>query len=421
LNQGTDAPVQVVPKVIEGQGRVRVSPAGLFEESAWQEEVQIEGAQVAVRSLQSHKVRRTSSKSNVAIAALLVARDGMRALGAGQAWGGSVSPGALDPERVKGFPFRDVLSELEYKAKRSASGKPQEKPAKAKGQETEAERKGKLFSALAAHLRLDNRNVNAVEDAIKRHSPASADLIAALGSAGTAEAHAALGRLMENGALGELDEHVLQAVARTQHPDAKSMAIMHAVLAKDPYQERAMYALGSYSRIFRDNGQPQTAASLGEELVRKLGDAPGPGSRLISLRAIANSGYDGALGKVEPLLASSDEDTRATALRALQSMRDPRIDGLIATGITADKSTVVRLSGIESASVRSPSDTLVSAVIRASVDAEPRVRYRAVEVMAKWLPSRADIRRPLEAAAKKDLEPRIRELAAGALANARAI
>jgi hypothetical protein len=46
---------------------------------------------------------------------------------------------------------------------------------------------------------------------------------------------------------------------------------------------------------------------------------------------------------------------------------------------------------------------------------EPRVRYHAVEVLAAWSRRRVDVRSTLERVAKNDTEPRVRDLAQGAL------
>jgi len=79
-------------------------------------------------------------------------------------------------------------------------------------------------------------------------------------------------------------------------------------------------------------------------------------STVILLRAIANSGYIGALPRVLPFLKDQDEEIRATAVRALQSMRDPRIDGVIAARMKEDASAEVRISRSMPPKVREPSE-----------------------------------------------------------------
>ncbi len=190
---------------------------------------------------------------------------------------------------------------------------------------------------------------------------------------------------------------------------------MHSVLLLDPYNERAIYALGSYARLFRNEGDTRTATALGEELVAKLLAATGRTATVVSLRGIANSGYDGALGHLRPFLFSSDEGVRGTATRALQSMRAPRVDELIATKITTDKSPIVQIAALDAANVRSPNDTLVAAVLKAAVDSEPRVRFRSVDVIDRWLPVRPELSRTLATVAQADAEPRVRERAAAIL------
>lgn len=179
-------------------------------------------------------------------AALLAGRGEVAAISGGQVWGPSAPPGALDYARIKGLGFAKVVAELEEMAKREASGKSEKRSSDTQYQEREADRGGKLFSALAAHLRLDRGTVAEAERRIRRHSPAWSVLIDGPGSAGTPACHAVLARLLSDGAVpAETRTRLLQSTARTQHPDEQTVAMMRAVLAGDPYNPRALYALDS--------------------------------------------------------------------------------------------------------------------------------------------------------------------------------
>jgi hypothetical protein len=97
-------------------------------------------------------------------------------------------------------------------------------------------------------------------------------------------------------------------------------------------------------------------------------------------------------------------------------MRDPRIDGIIAERLTDDSSAQVRISAIEAAKVREPTDPLVSALVDAGMHGDDaHLRYRAVELMADWLKKRPDLRATLDLVAKNDAEEKVRERAKRAL------
>jgi hypothetical protein len=114
------------------------------------------------------------------------------------------------------------------------------------------------------------------------------------------------------------------------------------------------------------------------------------------LKAIANSGYDGALPHVLPYLNDDREEVRKAAVRSLQSMRTSDVDSLIAERMQADVSKDVRLSALAAARLRKPGIVLEKALVATGASAEePHVRYRAVELMAKWLPDRPELRETL--------------------------
>lgn len=133
------------------------------------------------------------------------------------------------------------------------------------------------------------------------------------------------------------------------------------------------------------------------------------------MRAISNSGYAQALPKVRAFLTDDREGVRVDAIRALRSMQDDEVDGIIAGRLEADPSVQVRTMAIEIAQTRQPTDVVVRALRGAAQVTEAHARYRATELMAHWLPERPELRAPLEAIAKNDGEAQIRQLAQAAL------
>ena len=248
-------------------------------------------------------------------------------------------------------------------------------------------------------------------------SPAADTLIEALGSASTPAAQDSLVRLQaSNTTDAALRRRIITALSRTPRPDQSSIHMFEKTLKTDPFSEPALLGLGTYARRLRDGGDSESADSIGGLLVDRLGAATNLRDRLTVLRAITNSGYSPALDRVRPYLTDSENQTRVDAVRALQSMRDPRVDDLIADRLLSDSASEVRISALSAAKVREPTDTLATAVeSAASKAADPHVRYRAVEILAQWITRRPDVRPALERVANDDVEPRIRERAQSAL------
>jgi hypothetical protein len=209
---------------------------------------------------------------------------------------------------------------------------------------------------------------------------------------------------------------VILSLARTPKPTKEASDALKAALNQNPHSAGALYGLGTHSRLYRDAGKTKEASELGEFLAARFKRENGPMTTTILLRAIANSGYIGALPQVLPFLDDKDEEIRGSAVRALQSMRGQRVDAMIAARLKDDASTEVRISAIEAAKVREPTEPVVAALISAGTQGEsPHVRYRAVELMANWLNKRPDLRATLDIVAKNDTEERIRERAKAAL------
>jgi HEAT repeat protein len=136
---------------------------------------------------------------------------------------------------------------------------------------------------------------------------------------------------------------------------------------------------------------------------------------VLILRAVANAGYAPALAYVKPHLRSSDATIRAAAVASLRSMQTGDAAAVLAERLTNERSPDVRISALDAARVRGPSDQLERALVAASNDPGPRVRHRAVELMIEWLPERPRLREQLARIASRDPEAGIRERASAAL------
>jgi hypothetical protein len=330
----------------------------------------------------------------------------------------------LDTAKIGGLDFETIVARLEERASgaksdavKPASDAPLSAEEQAKA-EQEVQQDSRLFNALSATFRNDPRTTDKAVEKIKKGSSAASTLMAALGAAGTPEAHRALGKLLRKKTVDrEVERRIVLSLSRTPKPTKEGALALQALLERDPLNAGALYGLGTYSRLYRDAGATEEAKALGELLVGRFDVSKGgPMSLGIVLRAIANSGYAGALPRVTPYLDHKDERIRVAAMRAVQSMRDPRVDGILAEHLRTDVSPQVRLSALEAAKLREPNQVLVAALTDASTKSEDRhVRYRAVELMSDWLSKRPELRGTLELVAKNDAEAKIRERAKEAL------
>jgi hypothetical protein len=410
--------VRVLPQIKESFGEIRIDATGRPEHVRLADRLVLNGPQNPVRSTVALKLTSKSRTllDTVANFSELASRDVRYR--SDQAIRDADAEDALEEARIGGLDFETISKRLETRVREqerleAATAAEGDAPAVAPSADQEA---GRLFTALGALYRSDPRTVGGAIAKIQARSPASATLVDALGSAGTADAHHALGRLLADKRFDpELRARVVLALARAPRPTKEAILALKGVLDSDPFNAGALYGLGTHARLLKDENA-HAAAELGDFLVSRLRGTTGAATLGTVLRAIANSGYDPALPRILPYLRDREERVRASAVRSLQLMRDSRVDQLIAERLAEDASKRVRLSAIEAARLREPNAALSEALARAGVEADdPHVRFRAVELMAKWLPKRAELREVLASIARSDAETRIQERARAAL------
>jgi hypothetical protein len=411
LQQG-NIPARIVPEVVVSKGAIQLLADGRPGLIQMHEELVIQGAQLPLRSTNELSLEGAASEPAPQVApdwpALLAATS---RLAADEPYLTAGMDRSLEDQRIGGLTFEQALEGLEQSAKSNAAVDPAGQAA--------LSQESKLFIALAAILRTQPGKIPLVIQKIRAKAPGYRTLIDVLASASSPEAQRALVKLMNAKTTDdEVRSEVIASLTRTPNPDPVSIAAFRALLAADPSSTRALYGLGTYSRRLRDAGKANEARELGELLLAQLALAPSAGAVADVLRAIANSGYAGALPKVTQHLTSPDEEIRVAAVRALQAMQNPKIDQLIATRLETDSSRLVRLSAVEAAKLRHPSDALARALAASatSPEADAHVRYAAVQLMISWMQQgRAELRSTLEKVSHDDQEQRIRDLASAAM------
>jgi hypothetical protein len=411
-----------LPEIIRSQGEVRLTEQGLPESVELVDDSIVKGAQVPIRStvgIELHAKPPIRGRAEPDLASLLAKT---RRFLAEEPVADPSAAQALDDARIGELDFDVIVRGLEKLAREQkpivvSDQQPVPDAADESAKRETTAEEARLFGALAALFRKDPAAVTRAIAMVRAELPVASVLMDALGSASTPAAHRALaGLLASNAGNAEVRGRIIHSLARVRRPTAEATLALKAVLEKEPYQAGALYGLGTHARLLRDEGRGAEASALGELLAQRLARAPGRLALVTLLRAIANSGYDGALARVRPYLDDERDAVRSAAVRALQSMRDPTVDRLIAARLGSDASKDVRLSAIASARLREPNDVLADAVAAAgSNGAEPHVRYRAVETMARWLTRRPALRDTLERIARNDAEERVRERARQAL------
>jgi hypothetical protein len=410
--------LNLVPRVAASEGRVMLAPDGRPTGISLRDELRIEGAQAPVGS---HSTLSLDAVSVTAAPApkLEDAYAAMHRIPADGAYGDAPSAEALDRSRIKGLTFAEAVRRLEERAPKGGAAPSVAADADDTAPPPVGAEDSGLFIALAAIFRQQPATVPLALQKIRSGSVAAPALLDALGSASSPAAQDALIELMTSPSTSaKVRSRAGSVLVRTNAPTDRSIAALKALLAKEPFNPKALYGLGTFSRRLRDAGDEKRAAELGEFLATKLAAATTVSPILTTLRAIANSGYGGALPKILPLLTDKREQVRVDAVRSLQSMKDPRVDDLIVARVKSDASNAVRISGIQAAQVREPSDILVRGLLAAATSAEdPHVRYRAVEVLLRWAPRRSELKAELSRLAGSDQERRIRDRISSGLAS----
>jgi hypothetical protein len=418
---GMSGPVKVPvqPHVVASAGEIRLDDDGRPAVIELNDQVTLQGAQLPLHSsvaIALRALRVETARNRFQNLDALLAR--ATRIAAADPTASAASVNSLDDARIGELDFDAIVARLEQRALEQRGAQDvDDGRQEAAGEQTRLRENSQLFVALSALFRREPGTVAQAVRRIQDKSPAAVVLMDALATASTPDAQVALVSLMKAKELDEkLRNRAINALARASKPTPHAVKALKAILIDDPFSRRALYGLGSYSRRLREEGETARAKELGEFIVARLKLVRGRLSLVTVLRAIANSGYEGALPAVKPYLDDRREEIRAAALIALHSMSDSTVDGILAKRLDSDPATQVRLSAIEAAQTRAPTDELVAALTRGATRApDAHIRYRSVELLTRWLARRPELRSTLEHVANHDAEQRVRERARAAL------
>jgi HEAT repeat protein len=340
-------------------------------------------------------------------AELRATRASLQPLLASEAYQAPIDRAALDLARRDGKTFAELVSGVDQLALADQSSGAGDDSGSQRLQED-----GRLLIGLAATFRQEPGTVAAALDHIRASAPGAQTLISALASSGTPAAQEALAELIRAPGEDPQARHsVVLALTRTPTPSAGSVALLETLLEDPTSGSQALYGLGTFSRRFRDAGDHEAAARIGELLLKRLARADSEFALSRTLRALSNAGYAPALPALRRLLDDAREQVRVDAVTALRLLTTAEADELIGTKLKLDPSKEVRRAAVAAAAVRAPTKVLSSALEQASKDRDTHVRYRATALMVSWLSKQPSLRRTLGNIAARDPEPQVRAAA----------
>lgn len=329
----------------------------------------------------------------------------------------------IDTARAEGKTFAGVLAALEQQEQdpHKAETWGSENGAALPEAEREVRRarvalRSETFGSLAALLKLDDRNVALAEAAIRRGSKAAARVEDALAAADSPRSQQLLVTLASDAA--RPDEARLSSATsliRIQTPTEATLQALARWVHDPLLASHAIHGLGSVSRRLRDAGDAARADLTAKPLLAELESAKNDSARIQALRGIANSGYVGAFGAVQALIASKNRDVRGAALEALRHMRSDSVDPLLAERLKADPDVEVRLAALNSIKLRECSKALTAALVSATEDTEGRVRQKAATLLGRCRDGAPEAQAALTRLASTDPATSVRDAASSAL------
>lgn len=397
------------PQIISSQGKLTVGKSGL--ESVEREEV-LETELTPDQKLRSQYQLRLSRLDSEAtspswkLPATLVRRDV-------QAPPPHLQTDALDQLRVGGKTLEEVLQTLGSDTADSPLP-----------EEVDFRTRQAAFHALVGLFRTQADSLPQAEALIEQSNPHTPLLFHALAAASTT---ASLTTLSQAALNPQLSEKVRQTAAahllRAESPPTEALPLLQKFLREPLLQEHGLLGLGTFSRLWKQNGQNEASQQANELIEQQLAQASTKAQKRACLLAIANTGDAGFYEQALALQEEQDPQVREAAILAVRLMRDsrvePRLVELLKTHSTLNEAITILSSLAHRTTVQEATVQLVKQHTQAEKDAAER--REATMTLAAWQKQWPQIRETLSHLAEQDPDARVREAAQRALLRSNAL
>lgn len=228
----------------------------------------------------------------------------------------------------------------------------------------------------------------AVEQALERlrKSESNAHVwIAALGSAGTREAQAALRTLYhEEHFTPNLQREILQGLSFVQEAAPETVETLWSLVDHPLMGVQAKLGLGTAANRLRASA-PERADAIVAQLEERLATETEAAQRINYLRALGNAGSPDSLAVLAQELANPSAAARAQAMRSLRLMPEGRADEILAARMLVEQESSVRATAVRAARNRQPSAAIGEALfVLMQNEKDPNARQEVYKTLSAW-------------------------------------
>lgn len=278
---------------------------------------------------------------------------------------------------------------------------------------SDLERAQRAFSALVAHLTVDEKALGLVVAAIEADGPLSSSLLAALRDAGGEGCQSALARFAGSQSPISPDNRLeaARALSAVANPSPGTVSALNALRADPLVGVQAKYGLGTvYHRL--ESSNPGLAGIAHDALNDELRAAQSPAELVSALVALGNAGDVGLIEHVRVHAASPITAVREAAAQALRRIEGTEADELL-LGLARDQQAAVRLSAVDAIGERRPT-TIFLELVQLMAKSEPElvVRGKCIALLGQWVALVPALRATLEIIAQSESDENLKAYAA---------
>jgi hypothetical protein len=240
----------------------------------------------------------------------------------------------------------------------------------------------------------------------------------ALAQSGRAEAQAALVAVVRSRrndwpAMAELIPTLARARAATPLVEEALFGLTRA--ENEDVRTTAQLALGTLAqRLARV--APGRAEALVDWAVRELQAARSPTEQRQMLLVLGNTGSQATLAAVRPFLGAVEPGVRGGAVLALRGLKGTEVEEALCKALTTDRDVGVRLEAVQALGERRMTAAALQALATAlRKDGSAGVRLAVVRNLGRWHEALPTVEESIRAAAAKDPDREVREVAAALL------